>query len=718
MARKKESKKLAQKSISQQDNEQAQPVLAQFHAIADRLHKSSSWAEVETALSDINSMPEPAQIALLKALSREQDVDAADILQAVYELGPVKAVRKEARRGLIGLQGARIYPQWNWSAGRIPATSFIPDSLADIILDEDEDEEDEDEETVRSDMSAEEVLTNFLESLTWGTHKLAYALLAGDSSMRNGLSRDEWVALHRSWVEEAEPQGYREGFQRELNPEQAAIDLPTALNGEDVGAEFIAPNRKQFEVGWSMSMSDTALNDTTRATARVAPTIPTMASSGGRPGVPELSLATAINRETRRHWFWATYTLVQEQDEWRIQSMTDEVAKARNLSIAELQERVQQHGEYLDDFSKQYSPLDLDEYSLKPDEAAALEEARWRSDHVLAYFDALIEQEPQELAHYQLAAARSLALNDFERSLVYFDLILERFPEKRDETLLQLGGIQIRFIRDLQDRLDIFEYEDEFIDRIRELAEANLRESVSLNDTYMGHLLLAQLLKDDDKRLDEAEEQLQQAKALAPDADTAAMAESEMGTLAMIREDYEQALEHYQRVAEVRPDSPKAWADIADAYNGMEQFEEAEASYRRAIELKPDDTNLYVGLGTIYLVNQQMERSRELWEEGLRTNPNSAEFRYYLAMLLAEQGEFLRAQTLLEEAQEIDPDSEMAFMIDQMLNAFKTTKLPAVSPDEQAPVESTVVEPERKQLSGVKPPTKFSRPKSRKRKKK
>ncbi|HJT59158.1 MAG TPA: tetratricopeptide repeat protein [Ktedonobacteraceae bacterium] len=708
-------KKAGKKPISQEDNAQAQQLLARFHAIAERLHKSSSGAEVEIALHDIYDMPESVQIALLKALSREQDVDAADILQAVYELGPVKAVRKEARRCLIALEASRIYPQWSWSAGRIPATSFIPDSLADIILDEDE--EDDDEEIVSSDMSAEEVLTNFLESLTWGTHKLAYALLASDSSLRNGLSRDEWVSLHRSWVEEAEPQGYREGFQRELSSEQAAIDLPVALNGEDVEAGFIAPNRKQFEVGWSMSMSGTALNDTTRATARVAPTIPAMASSGSRPGVPELPLATAINQETRRHWFWATHTLVQEQDEWRIESMNDEVAKARNLSIAELQERVQQHGRYLDDFSKQYSPLDLDEYSLKPDEFAALEEARWRSGHVLAYYDALIEQEPRELAHYELAAARSLALKDFERSLVYFDLILERFPERRDETLLQLGGIQIKFIRDLQDRLDVFEYEDELINHIRERAEANLRESMTLNDTYMGHLLLAQLLKDDDQRLDEVEEQLQQAKALAPDADTAAMAESEMGTLAMEREDYEQALEHYQHVAEVQPDSPKVWADIADAYNGMEQFEEAEASYRRAIELKPDDTNLYVGLGTIYLANEQMDRSRELWEEGLRANPNSAEFRYYLAMILAEQGEFRRAQTLLEEAEEIDPDSEMAFMIDQMLNAFKTTKLPAVSPDEQAPVETTVV-PERKQLSGVKPPMKFSRPKARKRKKK
>ncbi len=682
MARKKEGKM----PVSQEDNAQAQHLLAQFHQIAGHLHASRSQAEVETALNDITSMPESAQTAFLKALSRERDVDAADILQAMYEFSPVKPIRKEARRCLIGLEEARIYPQWSFSVGRIATISFIPSYLSNREVDEDEDEDDE-EDIIRSGMPPEEVLTSFLENLEWGTDKLAYDLLSSDSSIHNGLSKDEWVERHRAWAKEVNPTAYRTEFSRLLDPEQANIDLPTSLNKEDV------PALKKFEVGWSIHISDTPLNDT----------------------IQELPVATAINRETRRHWFWTTYTLVQEQDEWRIQSMTDEVVKARNLSIAELQERIQQHTGYLDEFSKQHNPLDLDEYLSDSDEIKALEEARWRSGHTLAYYDALIEKAPDERAHYQLAAARSLALNDFERSLVYFDLMQERFPEKRDETLLQLGGIQIKFIQDLQDRLDFFSDEDEVVGRFRELAESNLRESLSLNDNYMGHLLIAQLLKDDDNRLDEAEEQLHQARALAPNADTEAIVEHDMGTLAMIREDYEQALEHYRRVAEIHPDSTRVWTDIADAYSGLDNFEAAEASYRHAIELKPNDVNLYVGLSTMYMANQQLDGSRELWEEGLRANPDSADFRFYLAMTLAERGEFLRAQTLLEEAEQIDPHHEMAPMISQMLNAFKTTKLPVVNADEQPPVEQTPV-PERKQLSGVKPPTKFS--KARKRKKK
>ena len=678
-------KKAGKMPVSQQDNEQAQRLLGQFHEIAQRLHKSRSEAEVETALNEVNGVPESAQMALLKALSKERDVDAADILEAVYEFSPVKAVRKEARRCLIGLEGSRIYPQWSWRVGRVPADQFASRYFPGAMLDEDEDEDDE-EDIVESNMRPEEVLTRFLENIQWGTYKSSFSLLSSDSSIRNGLSRDEWVERHRAWAKEVQPKEYKTEFSRELDPEQTDIDLPTSLIEEDV------PELKKYEVGWSINITDTPLNES----------------------IEELPVATAAYAETGRNWFWAIYTLVQEEGEWRIQSMTDEVATVRALSIEELQQRVQEHTKYLDEFSKKYSPLDLDDDSSDPDEFSALGEARWRSGHTLAYYDALIEKAPLELANYELAAARSLALNDFERSLVYFELMLQRFPHRRAETLLQLGGIQIKFIRDLQDRL-LFGDEEDLVRRLSEFAEANLRESASLEDSYLTHLLLAGLLENNDERMDVAEEELRQAKELAPDETTEAMVENEMGRLAMIREDYEQALEHYRRVAEIHKDSAKAWADIADAWSGLENFEEAEASYRHAIELSPDDVNMYVGLGTMFMANQQSDRFRELWEEGLRANPDSADFRFYLAMALAENGEFQRAQILLEEAEEIDPDHEMAFIVSQMLNAFKTTKLPAVNADEQSPIAQAPVL-ERKQVSGVKPPTKFSKVRKRKKK--
>src|SRR5690348_4077718 len=47
---------------------------------------------------------------------------------------------------------------------------------------------------------------------------------------------------------------------------------------------------KEIETGWSIKMDETPLSDT----------------------LPELPKATAIYTESGRHWFWASYTLVQE----------------------------------------------------------------------------------------------------------------------------------------------------------------------------------------------------------------------------------------------------------------------------------------------------------------------------------------------------------------------------------------------------------------------
>lgn len=118
-------KKNTSVSVSQEDNVQAQNILTQYHQITHNLHESTDQKQAETALSEINSLPEGTQIALLKALSKENHVDAADVLTAIYELTPLKTVRKEARRSLIRLEGAKIYPAWEAPIDRTPAISLF-----------------------------------------------------------------------------------------------------------------------------------------------------------------------------------------------------------------------------------------------------------------------------------------------------------------------------------------------------------------------------------------------------------------------------------------------------------------------------------------------------------------------------------------------------------------------------------------------------------------
>src|SRR5260370_34875835 len=115
-------KKATSLPASQEELTQVQHMLAQVHQIANKLHSSVNENEAHDALTDIDTMSEAAQMALLKALSKEHDTDAADVLIAVNELSPIKNIRKEARPPLQRLEEIPAYPH---SHTPIPRNTFL-----------------------------------------------------------------------------------------------------------------------------------------------------------------------------------------------------------------------------------------------------------------------------------------------------------------------------------------------------------------------------------------------------------------------------------------------------------------------------------------------------------------------------------------------------------------------------------------------------------------
>ncbi len=105
-------KKTGQVPISQDAQEQSQQVFERYHEVANKVRASTERQAAAAELAEINDLSEAAQFALLKSLAREKSLDAADLLLAINELSSLKSVRKEARRALIQLAGAKVYPQW------------------------------------------------------------------------------------------------------------------------------------------------------------------------------------------------------------------------------------------------------------------------------------------------------------------------------------------------------------------------------------------------------------------------------------------------------------------------------------------------------------------------------------------------------------------------------------------------------------------------------
>ena len=735
MARKREPIPL----LSQEDNAQVQQLLAEYQQNAQQIRQSKDAAQVESVLAPINALSENTQIAFVKALARENNTDAADILVAVNALSPQKEVRKEARRSLIRLEGAKIYPQWtapivqtpivqvnvanpprfwkgyvtrsreegeiqlllSWEQGydyadarmfiflldywrdgvrdiiaetgskrhveehiedmrtKLTETTIADCTLAEgkrlleealsvnawrgtsppkdylnrqqiinnLILETSDVGEDRGRTFIDPELTEQETVINFIGAWAMGDYALAYNLLTDNSELRDGLPRDEWIDRHRAWFDEAHPIRLELGFVHEREQAQSALWLPTSITSARAGA------RKEIEIGWSLELVETPLSGTLK----------------------EMPLGTAVNKETGRHWFWTSYTLVKERDGWRIQAGKDEGVALQGLPITELQKRVKEYEEAVQQaFNKR-----------ETDPQGVMEELSWRLTQILHFYDALITRLPLDRQICEDAYERSITLGNPERSLVYLERMAQRFTEKRANTLRTLGATLLTQAYNDVDR-GLSERAEQFLER----SEQTLREAVDVENSALSHLLLAEMLLSQGQN-DEAEAEYQLASTLPLNTREEAAIEAGFGNIAMRREQIEEALPHFQRVTELSPDYVGIWFNVGFAQRLLGRFDEALEAYRRAIRQEAEDIRPYAEMTAIYMNKNEVQQARAIAEQGVSTNPASAELHALLASVLSAMGDQRNAQRELASAEAINPDLEIVARVRSQLQAAK-----------------------------------------------
>jgi tetratricopeptide (TPR) repeat protein len=326
-----------------------------------------------------------------------------------------------------------------------------------------------------------------------GDFELAYELLSANSTLRENLSKDDWVERREAWLEEVDPRELEPDFIHEREPQESRIWLPGLASAKR------STTQKVFEVGWSIELEETPLTYT----------------------LPEVPQPTAVYEETQRHWFWTSYALVQEENEWRIQSMTDEAAIALALPIEELQNRILKQDKFLNEYTAKHKPKNLN--SEKAQEY--LEATIWRIMQSVYYTEALIKKLPLDYSLYSDVLTRLIAVFHHEHGLIYLEPLAQQIPD--GPRLRQLAAFQ----REPGNRF-IDEGDDERGEHFQQLAEE------------VAHI------------------------------------ELHLGEIAYEQKRYEDALKHYQQVANFHSNSAEAWASLAMVYRKLEQFDEAEANYK------------------------------------------------------------------------------------------------------------------------------------------
>ncbi|HJT59157.1 MAG TPA: tetratricopeptide repeat protein [Ktedonobacteraceae bacterium] len=739
------SKKDTDAFAPQGDTTQVQQLLELRGSVAEELHDSTSRAQAEQALAAISNADETTQVALVKALARQRDTDAADVLLAVNELTANKAVRKESRRALIQLAGARVYPSWTpeqeqaapmpvenpprfWKGyvtqsreegevqlvlcweqgfeyGQARMMGFLLDfwregvkdfftetggrrriesrvqemknlfasqeaegvevadctlaearrllldaldvnkwrgttphkdyrhylpTVQQLVLNAKNVGEDSGRTFIRPDLPPDEVVANFVGGWSLGDCSLCYDLLTDTSELREGHSRDEWVDVRRKWADEAHPARMSPTFIREREHNQQSLWLP----GSVISSR--ASTRREVEIGWSLELLATPLSGT----------------------LPEMPMGTAVYKETGRHWFWTTYTLAQEDGQWRISSMTDEGAKAQGLPVAELERQLKEHDERIQAITSEHSPTE-------PDAARYYEEIIWRLVEAMHLADALLVKLPFDRAIYEDAASRAMGIRMAERALVYAGGLAERFSATamHGEDLRRLGALQVS----LADQFVQFGM-DERAEQFFELAEETIQNSLKVEDNAMGHMLLGELSMQKDE-YEDAIAQFELARPLVTNRDEEAQLEFDIGSCMIQLERFSEAASHLERVAEINPNYEGIWFNIGYVQRVQKNYAEAELYYKRAIEQVPGDVRPYSELGSIYMNANRLPDAYKIVEQGIAANPLSAHLKGLLAGVLLEMGDRKRARVMLEEAEQIDPNQEVVRAMRQMLDA-------------------------------------------------
>ena len=741
------SKKSQQPIIPQGDDTHVQHLVEQRQSIAESLRGSSSRIQAETALAPITGNAEGTQLALLKALAKQRDVDAADVLLALNELAPDKAVRKEARRGLIQLASSKIYPSWTpeperpaagvasyaprfWKGlipvmrdrgeieiilcweqgfeyGEVRMMRFVLDfwkngindfqnevgtrrhieshldgmapgireltgeevrvtectlaearrlildaltvsrlrkgtlpgdyrhylpTIQQLVFDAPDAGEDRGRTFINPDLEPDEVVMDAVGSWSVGDYGLFYDLLAADNPIREELSRDEWMERRYKWAGEAQPARFEVTVVREREHNQSALWLPGSVLSDR------SASRREVEVCWSIELTETPLGGT----------------------LLEMPMGTAVLRETGRHWYWTSYTLTQQDGVWRIQRMTDEGASAQGLPVAELQKRLQEHNDAVQQIVQTKRPSD-------PDGQKSYEEVIWRTVQSMHYLDALLVKLPLDFVVYADATGRATSIGNSERAMVYLEQWEKRFPQdyRHPAILQQLGAVEST-LANQYDEIGLPGRAERFFS----LAETSLREALEKDRTPLAYVLLAEV-KGLQGNLDEAQSLYEAALADNPPRELEAEIENDLGNLAIDRQRYEEALRHFMRVIELNPRHEHSWFNVARTYRLLKNEAEAAVYYQRAIEEEPQNPAAFSELGSIYIGQREPQKAYAVIEQGVRLHPRSAHLRALLAGTLLDMGELRRGQAVLEEAERLDPQAEMVQAVRQILESMR-----------------------------------------------
>ena len=122
----------------------------------------------------------------------------------------------------------------------------------------------------------------------------------------------------------------------------------------------------------------------------------------------------------------------------------------------------------------------------------------------------------------------------------------------------------------------------------------------------------------------------------------------------------DEAMAHYRRAIELRPDYAPAYNNLASTLRAAGQVQDAVTTYELALTLRPDYPEAHYNLANALLDEGQSAAAAEHFQIALTAMPDSADVRNNLGIALSATGRLDEAIAGFRKALEVEPDSVKA----------------------------------------------------------
>ncbi|HEY7285938.1 MAG TPA: tetratricopeptide repeat protein [Vicinamibacterales bacterium] len=139
-----------------------------------------------------------------------------------------------------------------------------------------------------------------------------------------------------------------------------------------------------------------------------------------------------------------------------------------------------------------------------------------------------------------------------------------------------------------------------------------------------------------------------------------AVSESNVGVALQAEQRYGEAIDHYTRAIEARPDYAPALNNLASTFRAAGRTTEAIDTYRRALEAQPNFPDAEYNLANALLDKGATDEAVGRFESALRSIPDSPDIHNNLGTALAAKGQTEAAIREFQRALELDPNSAAA----------------------------------------------------------